>query len=119
MSETGWWIWFGPVRHYHRLPIRTCKQHGGFGLVRPPITNPYQPVDLGRDLPLETFTNLYHRDGGLGIDLSVGGDVRWCGSRVRGGQGYIQLEWWYTLRMCRHHGGRYRKDFFEIIRPVG
>jgi hypothetical protein len=39
---------------------------------------------------------------------------------VKGGQGYIQLEWWHTLRMCRHHGGgRYRKEIFEIIRPVG
>ena len=65
VSETGWWIWFGPVRHYHRLPIRTCKQHGGFGLVWPGLTNPYHAADLGLDLPCRTFTNHYHRDGGL------------------------------------------------------
>jgi len=32
------------------------------------------------------------------------------GSMVKGGRGYTQLEWWYTLRMCRHHAGRYRKE---------
>ena len=37
------------------------------------------------------------------------------GSRVKGGRGYTQSEWWYTLRRCRHHGGRYRKDFSEKI----
>ena len=72
LSETGWWIWFGLARAYQSLPIRTCKQHGGFGLVTPPFTIAYQPADLGALLPCETFTNLYHRDGGLGIDLSVG-----------------------------------------------
>ena len=76
VSETEWWIWFGPVRHYHRLPIRTCKQHGGFGLVTPPITNPYQPSDLGRDLPSETFTNLYHRDEGLGDTEHIVSGIR-------------------------------------------
>ena len=63
-SETGWWIWFGLVRHYHRLPIRTCKQHGGFGLVTPPFTIAYQPTDLGQGLPRVTFTNHYRREQG-------------------------------------------------------
>ena len=45
-------------------------------------TKVYQPPDLGRDLPCATFTNHYHRDGGLGIDVSVGVEVRWCGNVV-------------------------------------
>jgi len=76
LSETGWWIWFGPVRHYHRLPIRTCKQHGGFGLVTPPITNPYHAADLGAGLPRVTFTNLYHRDEGLGDTEHIVSGIR-------------------------------------------
>ena len=39
-------------------------------------TNAYHVRDLGRNLPRDTFTNHYHRDGGLGIDLSVG-EVVW------------------------------------------
>ena len=35
-------------------------------------TNVYQPPDLSLNLPQATFTNTYHRDRGLGIDLSVG-----------------------------------------------
>ena len=70
------------------LPIPTkifaCRARpiGAFGLVWPGITNPYQPPDLGAGPPSETFTNLYHRDGGLGmteyyvgLELVVGGAV--------------------------------------------
>ena len=67
LSETGWWIWFGLARAYQSLPIRTCKQHGGFGLVTPPITNPYHAADLALPLLCEAFTKHYHRDGGLGV----------------------------------------------------
>ncbi len=35
----------------------------------------YQSADLGRDLPCRTFTNLYHRGLGRGIDVSVVGSV--------------------------------------------
>ena len=38
-------------------------------------TNAYQSPDLGRNLPRGCFTNLYHRDGGQGIDVSVAGVV--------------------------------------------
>ena len=31
-------------------------------------TNAYHPLNLGRDLPCEAFTNLYHRDEGLTTD---------------------------------------------------
>ena len=45
-------------------------------------TNCYQVADLGRVLPRDTFTNHYHRDGGLGIDVSVAGIQHrvagWC-----------------------------------------
>ena len=60
------------------LPIPTkflaspAKTLGGFGLVAPPFTNAYQSSDLGRSRPCEAFTNNYHREGGLGIDLAVG-----------------------------------------------
>ena len=36
-------------------------------------TNCYQSPDLGQTLPRASFTNLYHRDGGLDIDVSVAG----------------------------------------------
>ena len=56
---------------YQTLPYLTPRQ-------RNPLvfldwsTNAYQSADLGRNLPSEAFTNHYHRDRGLGIDLSVG-----------------------------------------------
>ena len=59
------------VDAYQRLPYLTPRQ-------RNPLvfldwsTNAYQSADLGRNLPRDTFTNHYHRDRGLGIDLSVG-----------------------------------------------
>ena len=47
-----------------------------------PVTNPYHAADLGQGLPRVAFTNLYHRDGGLGmteyyvgLELVVGGAV--------------------------------------------
>ena len=59
------------VDAYQTLPYLTPRQ-------RNPLvfldwsTNAYQSADLGQDLPSGTFTNHYHRDGGLGRDLSVG-----------------------------------------------
>ena len=56
---------------YQTLPYLTPRQ-------RNPLvfldwsTNAYQSADLGRNLPRDTFTNHYHRDRGLGRDLSVG-----------------------------------------------
>ena len=38
-------------------------------------TNCYHLPDLGLNLPCETFTNLYHRGLGRGIDVSVVGSV--------------------------------------------
>ena len=70
-----------PIRVYHSLPYLT-----------PPLLNPlvflvwstncYQPPDLSVDLPCATFTNHYHREQGLGIDVSVAGIQHqvagWC-----------------------------------------
>jgi hypothetical protein len=59
------------------LPIPTvflassARRIGAFGLVTPPFTIAYQSPNLGLGLPRETFTNLYHRDGGQGIELSI------------------------------------------------
>ena len=63
------------------LPIPTrflaspAKTLGGFGLVWRVITIPYHRSDLAWILPCITFTNHYHREGGQGIDLAVGGSV--------------------------------------------
>ena len=62
---------------------RPAKTLGGFGLVRPPITNAYQPANLAWPLPSGTFTNCYHRDQTTQIDLGVGVEVRWYGRVVR------------------------------------
>ena len=69
---------------FRRLPILTishaapAKPLGDFGLV-------YQLLplcDLGRIRPQDTFTNHYHREQGLGIDVSVAGRQHqvagWC-----------------------------------------
>ena len=63
-----------PIWFYHPLPYLTPP------LLNPLVflvwsTNRYQPPDLGLNRPRGTFTNLYHRDGGLGHDLGVGGSV--------------------------------------------
>ena len=47
---------------------RGANRIGGFGLVGPWLTIPYQVSILGQGRPCVTFTNLYHRDGGLTID---------------------------------------------------
>ena len=38
-------------------------------------TNAYHIADLSLNPGQNTFTNHYHRDGGLGIDVSVAGGV--------------------------------------------
>ena len=109
-----WWFWFGPVRHYHRLPIRTCKQHGGFGLVPRPFTNPYHAADLGQGLPCVTFTNPYHRGEGLGmteyyvgLELVVGGAVdegdvvlSFIGQHTGTGREVLGRPTWHFDRVC-------------------
>ena len=55
---------------FRRLPnvtkilARGANAIGGFGLVTPPITTAYHSADLGRNLPCDSFTNLYHRGEG-------------------------------------------------------
>jgi hypothetical protein len=72
------------------LPIVTishagpARRIGSFGLVTPPFTNPYQPPDLGQGLPCVTFTNLYHRDGGPDIELSIYDRATGIGHQVAG-----------------------------------
>jgi hypothetical protein len=48
-----------------------ARRIGDFGLVGGGITNRYQPLNLGAHLPSETFTNLYHRGGGLTTELDI------------------------------------------------
>ena len=57
-------------------------------------TNCYHSPDLALPLPCETFTNLYHRGEGQGIDLSMGGggSLAW-----QSGRGYTGLERWYSV----------------------
>ena len=55
---------------FRRLPnitkicARGAKPIGRLGLVVPGFTIAYHSADLGRNLPCETFTNLYHRGEG-------------------------------------------------------
>ena len=55
---------------FRRLPnvtkilARGAKPIGRLGLVTPPITTAYHSRDLGRNLPCDSFTNLYHRGEG-------------------------------------------------------
>ena len=66
---------------FRRLPnvtkilARGANAIGGFGLVTLPFTIAYHSADLSRNLPRIAFTNLYHRDEGLGIDSQVAGIV--------------------------------------------
>ena len=92
-----------------------AKPIGVFGLVAGGITNAYQPADLSVDLPCATFTNHYHRDEGLTIELSIM-------HQVTGWARVIRVDNVENRRHTlggSHGGGRHRKDFFEIIRPVG
>jgi hypothetical protein len=79
-SEPHWCFWFGGPGDiaYHGLACAGGRRLVGLD----PVTNRYQSPDLALLPPRETFTNHYHRDGGLGIDVSVGVEVRWHGSRV-------------------------------------
>ena len=86
-------------------------------------TNCYHRADLAWILPRGCFTNHYHRGERQGIKPNAPFRV---GEYRRGGchmgnvvEGYVLLEWWYTLRRCRHHGGGYRKEKSFLIRPVG
>ena len=80
-DQTKSTMWRGGSDAYQSLPYLT-----------PPLlkhlvdldwsTKVYHPLNLGRDLPRETFTNHYHSDGGLDIDVSVAGIQHqvagWC-----------------------------------------
>ena len=100
-----------------RLPILTrilaspAKRDGGFGLVWVTITIAYHVSDLSLGRPRETFTNLYHRGQGLGIDLSVGA-VRWLGNVVKVIEGYNGGEPTEPSGLVAR-STRHRKDFFH------
>jgi len=65
-------------------------------------TNAYHPFDLALDLPCEAFTNLYHRDGGLHIDVSVVASIL---HQVAGWQ------WWTTvIRVDNVENGRHTQN---------
>ena len=48
------------------------------------ITIPYHASDLGLGLPRVAFTNLYHRDGGLGIHSHIAHIATSIGHQVAG-----------------------------------
>ena len=87
---------------------RPAKTLGGFGLVAPPFTNAYHSADLSLSRPCEAFTNLYHRDGGLGIDLAVGvvGVVWLMLCRVITMENRTHHQEWHT------RSARFRKEIF-------
>jgi len=73
-------------------------------------------INLSLSRPRETFTNLYHRGEGLGIDLSVGA-VRWLGSRVIVIEGYNGGEP-STPSEVAHTVGKVSKRFFSSGRSA-
>ena len=89
-------------------------------------TNCYHRADLGLNLPCITFTNHYHRGEGQGTDRSVVGGVVATGAV---GRRVIAVDndhtAWHSVenrthtQTGSHGGGGYRKENFEIIRPVG
>jgi len=56
-------VWRALTNPYHGLACAGGRRLVGLD----PVTNRYHSPDLGRTLPRETFTNHYHRDGGLDI----------------------------------------------------
>ena len=78
-------------------------------------TNTYQPRDLGQNRPRATFTNTYHRDLGLTIELGIMHQVAGWARVIRVDNVENRenhQKWW-------HGGGRYRKEKSFSIRPVG
>ena len=78
-------------------------------------TKVYHEADLGLNRPQEAFTNTYHRDLGLTIELGIMHQVAGWARVIRVDNVENRRNhkgWW-------HGGGRHRKDFFEIIRPAG
>ena len=88
---------------------------GGFGLVGGGFTIPYHVSILGQTLPQETFTKHYHRGDGLTIELNIMHQVTGWARVIR----VDNVENRRHTQKGSHGGGRHRKDFFEIIRPVG
>ena len=89
---------------YQSLPrasiscARGANPLGGFGLVVPGFTTTYHTPDLARNHPSGSFTNHYHRTGGLRIkpDAPVRvGQYRW--RWLPGGQGLHSIERWHTV----------------------
>ena len=90
------------------------------------LTNAYHAADLGAGLPSETFTNLYHRDGGLHIDVSVVAGIGHQGTGWPGWHRVIRVdnvahgvEPLRTLDVGWNGGGRCHEENLFSIRPVG
>ena len=85
-----------------------------------PVTNPYHAAILGLPRPSETFTNLYHRDGGQGIELSI---VASIGHQVAGWHRVITVdngaEPYTHSRRVRTVVGRCRGGIFFSDRGSG
>ena len=106
-----------PIWVYHCLPyFSQWRRRPLVFLVWSTIL--YQASDLGQTFGRVAFTKHYHRDGGLGRDPHIvsGGPhlASWC-IVIR----VDNVENRENTRCGLNGGGRYRKENFEIIRPVG
>ena len=75
----------------------------------------YHVSNLGQTLPQEAFTNHYHRDEGLTIELSIMHQVAGWATVIR----VDNVENRKNTRCGLNGGGRYRKDFSDSERSVG
>ena len=66
-DRTKYTMWRGGSDAYQSLPYLTPPLLNDL-VILDWSTKVYHSRDLSRDLPCATFTNHYHRDGGLGID---------------------------------------------------
>ena len=102
LGTTHWGFWFGGLTVYHCLPSP------GSGSA-PAVLYLYQ------SLPPRTRDRVYTH-----IDIHI---VASIGHRVAGWATVITVDngggWRTHSERGRHHAGRYRKENFRIIRPVG
>ncbi len=117
-------VWSGAALPFPTMPH--MQEHLDFGLVRPGLTNTYQPPNLGRDLPSEAFTNLYHRGLGLHIELSIVDRVASIRHQVAGWHRVIGVDnvahggepSAHSERVTRWVVGVAKKNLFRSGRPA-
>ena len=123
VSGSHWLFWFGPPVAYRLLPRPQMCRTTLFGW----SGSCYQSLPtsgsgsgpavlyLYQSLPPRTRDRVYTH-----IDIHI---VASIGHRVAGWATVITVDngggWRTHSERGRHHAGRYRKENFEIIRPVG